>query len=141
MNEKTVESIYNRILNEIVIPVVGNKITYSNDLDAFGRTHIGKEFVGVFSSDRMPTHGYSIINVDKSHESGSHWLGIVFKDGEPHIYDSYGRRSSDLIPHIGGAVDADYDREQGKKEENCGARSLTWLICVKYLGLDNALKI
>jgi hypothetical protein len=145
--EKTVEKIYNRILHEIVEPAIGNKITYTDELNKAGRKLLGHTFTGAFPRDELDTskNHYCVLNVDKSSEPGSHWLGCVVRDGKTYVYDSFGRTSRALVPNLlkGGkkVVDADYDAEQMPKEDNCGARALAWLVCVEHLGLDSALLI
>ena len=143
MKEDTIERIYKRILHEIVEPITGTKITYNHDLNRIGKQLIGTEFLGVYPSDRMPKNkGYYIANVDKSSQPGTHWLGCVNSNGHRYIYDSFGRGSSSIIPHVSGSIiDADYDREQDINENNCGARCLAWLLVAQHLGIDNAMKI
>jgi hypothetical protein len=142
--EKTVERIYKRILHEIVEPITGKGVTYDDDLWEIGKDLLGPKFHGVYSSNNTPTtkNIYYIINVDKSTEPGSHWLGCVNQNNRTYIYDSFGRKTAKLIPHLGGKItDADYDKEQKNNEDNCGARCLAWLLVVKHLGVKNALKI
>jgi hypothetical protein len=145
--EKAIEKIYNRILKEVVEPAIGNKTTYTDELNKAGRNLLGNIFTGAFPLDELDrTRDHlCILNVDKSNEPGSHWLGCVVKKGKTYIYDSFGRTSMALIPDIlkGGkkVIDTDHDAEQIPRENNCGARSLAWLVCVKYLGVDSALLI
>lgn len=142
MKEETVERIYKRILKEVVEPITGGGLTYSNTLQKTC-DRLGVPILGVYASDELPGHdGYYICNVDKSYESGSHWLGCVNSDGTTYIYDSFGRASGPLLSSDRCIVDSDLkDREQDPKQENCGARCIAWLLCVKHLGLHNALKI
>jgi len=147
--EKTIENIYNRILKEIVEPLVGTDITYDSDLDMAGQSLMGKDFKGVFPSDKLPDFpGLYIFNVDTSEQSGTHWIATVITPTHTYIYDSFGRKSIKLVPHTAKKIlgkgklrDTDYDAEQEPEENNCGARCLAWLICCKHLGIEASMKI
>ena len=127
--------IYNTLLKDAVYPLLGNKVTYSNDLHDVGEQLLGKDFVGVYPSDQIPrlkNKQCCILNLDKSDQSGSHWIG-VYKFGKKNLtYDSFGRRSSKIIPTLKNPLDADYDSEQMIEEEDCGARSIAFLLVCKY---------
>ena len=53
-------------------------------------------FSGVYPSDMLPMNEISypsayVVNLDESHESGSHWISIFFdKIGNSEVFDSYG---------------------------------------------------
>ena len=92
---------------------------------------------------------YCIVNVDKSDMPGSHWMAIA-KDTEGGkgaiLYDSFGRKNSKIIPSLqfsgnGGIIDCDRDAEQKISEDNCGARSIAWLIMYDTFGRDASLLI
>ena len=90
---------------------MGTGITYSTDLiNKLGKHLFGIKFKGVYSSDDTIPKGYVIVNVDKSNQPGSHWLAIC----DNLVYDSFGRKTSKLIPHLTlkNYRDAEYDAEQ-----------------------------
>lgn len=102
--------------------------------------------MGVFPSDLIPkmkVGQYSILNLDKSGEPGSHWIAIFKDKAKVWVYDSFGRRSKKIIPLIfksgnGKVFNTDLDAEQEIHEENCGARSLGWICVVDSLGIRDA---
>jgi hypothetical protein len=144
------EEVYNEILNETIKPLTGNKTTYLTDLHGVGKKLLGAKFKGVFPSDKIPVlndlASYCILNLDKSTESGSHWVSLA-KHGEDSIlYDSFGRANNKIIPNLvysgnGRIIDTDRDAEQHILETNCGARCLAWLVFFDKYGADNAMLI
>jgi hypothetical protein len=143
--------LYNQILHQIVIPLTGNKVTNSTDLHKVGKQLLGNKFIGVFPSDMIPKltlkTPYCIVNVDSSDLSGSHWMSLV-KSGrnETILYDSFGRSHVKILPSLklsgnGKAINTDLDREQGLKEESCGARSIGFLLFYDKYGRDMSLLI
>ena len=150
--EKECEKIYNNLLKSVIKETGFKGTTNSLELDRMGKLMFGNEWGGVFSSDTIPRKGklkkYSITNNKPSTHMGEHWVGIV---NEPSlkqyiIYDSFGRQTRRLLPTFykknkGKIIDTDYDKEQKKRERNCGARVLTWILFYKMYGRKNALKI
>jgi hypothetical protein len=73
-------------------------LTYDNQLrDYLGRYdgHNGFRFNGIIMKDEiknLPNDGnfFCIINYDKSHQSGSHWIAIVKNNNLVYYFDSYG---------------------------------------------------
>ena len=89
---------------------------------------------------------YCILNLDKSYEPGSHWVGVCHRKGGSVIYDSFGRSSLKIIPslyksHNGRIIDTKRDAEQSVKENNCGERACSWLILCDLFGVDMGLLI
>lgn len=152
MTETRSMKIYNLILNELTDEkVLGNGITYGNELNKIGVKLLKKKFKGVFPSDKIPRLSeykkYAILNLDKSNEAGSHWIAIAYDDKNVYVYDSFGRKSSKIIPSLklsgNGRVreGSDYDAEQKIREDNCGGRSMAWLLFFDRYGVENAMKI
>lgn len=146
--ERLVEKKYNEYLDAIQ-QKMGNQITYTNDLEKYGKYALGGRFQGVFSSDSLKKLSvlkpYAIVNLDKSNQPGSHWIAIAYNNDEDDtitIYDSFGRNSKKIIPNIysiyNGIIDTDNDKEQRISEDNCGQRSLAWLMVYDKLGRDAA---
>ena len=144
MKEKDILKIYNGVLKEIEY-VLGEDTTYDVDLKRIGKELFGNKFVGVYPRDKLPklqNNQCCILNLDYSYESGSHWISIYCKGTVYFIYDSFGRKTKQLLKDdIKNYVDAQHDAEQHEEESNCGPRALAWLWCVYYYGINNALKI
>jgi hypothetical protein len=150
MNEAKAEQLYKDTLKNVIYPLTGNKSTYMNDLDRVGRKLLGIKFRGVFPSDKIPKLNdlkpYCILNLDKSTQSGSHWIAlakILGKDESSVVYDSFGRSNKKIIPALlnsknGTIIDTDRDAEQKIEETDCGARCLSWLVVLDKYGVDVA---
>ena len=138
-------------MNKIVIPLTGNKVTNSTDLHRVGKQLLGDKFIGVFSSDMIPKltakTPYCIVNVDSSDMSGSHWMSVVKSArNETILYDSFGRSHVKIIPSLkksgnGKIIDTDLDKEQKISQEDCGARSIAFLLFYDKYGKDMSLLI
>lgn len=135
LTKKKVEKLYNDILRKHMIPLVGNDTTFMSDLHKAGKQILGKDFIGVFASDQIPSFErgkYAILNLDNSSEPGSHWIAVAKHKDNIIVYDSFGRPAKKIIPSLfqqdRTVIDTELDAEQRKNENNCGARSLTALI-------------
>lgn len=79
--------------------------------------------------------------------SGSHWVSLVKVKGkrEHIIYDSFGRPHTRIIPTLktlgGKLINTDKDSEQRKSENNCGQRSLGFLIFYDTYGKKQSMLI
>lgn len=151
LRERYALSTYNSILKNIE-KETGNKSTYSNDLERIAKEKIGISFKGVFASDRIPhlnsIYRYAILNLDSSMDAGSHWIAIAhdYEKNITYCYDSFGRKNVKIIPKLklsgnGRIIDTDRDAEQDIREENCGARSLAWLVFYELYGSKASLLI
>jgi len=146
---------YNNIFNKVKHDL-GNGLTYNDQIEKYcNKTALSKHnFLGVFAQDVNPNMIDShdncclIINTSKSHEPGEHWISI-WKESNPtpkiYYFDSFGRNPEKLVPlfngRLGGNIIYDDDKNQKDNEENCGQRSISWLLsCCKY-GIKNAIKI
>lgn len=153
MSEQFAEKIYDEVLDKLIYPMVGKKITFSDDLKKAGCRLFGRKFMGVFASDQLPNldvdNRYAIFNLDSTDEPGSHWIAAAFdpKKNKIFIYDSFGRDTKKIIPSVinkygkRNVIDADDDAEQGVFEEDCGGRSLAFLYVFDKYGSDLAQKI
>lgn len=148
-NELKAENFYKQVIREMN-KFLGNDTTFSNDLDKVGLKFLGSKFKGVFPSDKIPRLNdlkkYAILNLDKSTQPGSHWIGVAFHNGNTIVYDSFGRKTRKIIPSLfhsgnGRIIMTDNDAEQRIKQNNCGQRVLAWLITFDKLGAKMALLI
>jgi hypothetical protein len=134
---------------------LGTGVTYGGDLDRVGKQYLGKKFAGVYPADMLPLLTkkcpYAILNLDDSDEPGSHWIAVKYMgrgaSGETErclVYDSFGRATQRIIPSLAERytpVDADDDAEQENREDNCGSRSLAFLIIDDVFGSKMSRKI
>ena len=128
---------------------LGTGVTYGNDLDKIGKEFLGKKFVGVYPSDMLPLLSkkkcYAILNLDKSDEPGSHWIAVKYLGQKKClVYDSFGRKTQRIIPSLAeryNTVDADNDAEQLDVQDNCGSRSLAFLVIDDLFGSELSKKI
>lgn len=138
-NKQLAESEYRRYLT-LCENVVGNKSTYLTDLENLCLKLFKTEFMGVFPSDKIPKlnkiKNMCILNLDRSDQSGSHWVSLVYDydEGKSMLYDSFGRKNSKIINKVnysgnGRVIDSELDPEQKISESNCGARCVAFL-CV-----------
>ena len=152
LSEKEVEWLNKEILKSVIEPLLGNDSTYLNDLTKIGKKLLGDKYKGTFTSDNIPfltdKRPYCILNLDNSHQGGSHWVALVkyTKRDKYLLYDSFGRESKDIIPSAlnkfgNGLQDTDYDAEQHVEEMNCGQRCLRFLILTDFFGVDNSKKL
>ena len=110
-------------------------------------------WIGTFPQDKIPLNkiGFAVINVDTADKPGSHWCALKITKTRIYVYDSFGRKSSDLLPVLTRnakargmrIIDAEYDREQSNAKGSvvCGHLSLAWLLTVKKHGITMALKV
>ncbi len=150
---KKAQHIYDTYLNKYVYPLIGNKTTYSNELLGAGKKLFGVKFKGVYPSDKIPKLNdlspYCILNLDKSTESGSHWVVLAklpYPSNDSIFYDSFGRDYKKIIPSVnysgnGKIKNTEKDREQEFKATDCGARCLGFLLVLENKGKDTALLI
>ena len=145
------EQIYNYYLSKKIYPLIGDKTTYSTQLLGAGRKLLGVKFKGVYPSDKIPKLNdlspYCILNLDKSKQSGSHWVALAKRPSpskDSIIYDSFGRDYKKIIPDLeysgnGRIKNTDRDAEQKLLETDCGARCLSFLMVLDKEGVDTAL--
>ena len=151
LTEKNANIIFKQIYNDEVLPKTGSGTTYASTLEKIAYSKLGIHFKGVFASDQIPLlnilQKYAIVNLDKSSQSGSHWIGVAFEDNKIYVFDSFGRKSIKIIPSLyksysaKSIIDTDYDAEQTENQENCGALSLTWLLFFDKYKAKNAILI
>ena len=134
---------YNNYL-KLIENDIGNSTTTNIQLDKYCKLVFGKNYKGCFSLDNIPNlknNQCCIFNLDKSHEPGSHWMGL-YKSGKHNIiYDSFGRKSKKLNVPLKNYIDTEYDAEQKIIETNCGARCISFLCCCYTLPLEEVLTI
>ena len=143
------ESLFKSIL-PILESDLGDGITNARQLDSLGRALFKSEWRGVHAADdikeaigdRPAGRGYFIANTDVSTGQGIHWMGIYCDesaDRAPLIFDSFGRKTAKALPELRGVGrDTDHDKNQRVAQQDCGSRSMAFLVIAKYWGYDFA---
>ena len=142
-SEHRAENINNKILIDIIYPIVGKKTTNGGDLENVCKMFLGNKFNGVYPSDMIPRltnhKKYAILNLDDSTQGGSHWVAIAKMKNNVMLFDSYGRKGAKIIPYLGKSgngtvINVDEDADQKINEKNCGARCIAWLLLYDLWG-------
>jgi hypothetical protein len=137
MPKHHIELIYKDLL-PLVEHYVGSGETSASTLAVAGTNLFGRKFAGVFAADSIPKQHfkYAIVNLDNHDEPGSHWVGLArMGNGTYMVYDSFGRDTRKILPLIQlKTIQTEPDAEQLKSEENCGARSMAWIIIFDTYG-------
>lgn len=144
---KAALSRFDIILRKEVYPEVGAGVTTDSELSRAGKRLLGRSFTGVYASDTIPPFAktgssYCVVNIDNHTQEGSHWLGLARRGNRVYLYDSFGRSANEVLPNLaasctqqGGTLVAKKSKpEQTKSQEDCGARSLAWLLLFKRYG-------
>ena len=119
---------------ELLEDILGNESTTDIELLKIGTLLFIDRFVGVFPSDKMKrlkNNQMCIINTDDSKHSGTHWLACYRYKNKTWVYDSFDRDVkgfSKFFKMKYNWISANTHREQSYNENNCGVRSLAWLI-------------
>ena len=154
LDERKIEKCFNAKVREYQ-KLVGRGGTYGKDLDDVGKQIYKKEWSGIYSQNNLPLSKikknkrlYGIFNSDYQ-GMGVHWLSFYVRDNQLYIWDSFGRDIDDIVSVLHKQLKnqrirfqmSDRDRNQKDIEEDCGARCLAWLDCVKEYGIRLAMKI
>ena len=144
MDAELVENVYEILLDQVE-DAIGHTTTYGPSLDRLCRKLFGPRFAGVYARDTLPKKlaptsawdplRFAIVNLDESHQPGSHWVAICqLPHGRRIVYDSFGRHPSIILPGEAGLMSTESDAEQVPAETNCGARCVTWLLIADIFG-------
>jgi len=126
---------------------LGDSVTYDIQLDNEGKRLFYSNWFGVHPIDKlnfledMNPHSFAILNLSKTNEKGSHWIGVHKSNRTFYIYDSFGRQLKDIAPSLINFLskkkykykpvkceDANIDMNCQKiTETNCGQRVLSWM--------------
>ena len=134
---------YNNYL-KIIQKDIGNKTTNNFELDDYCYKVFGNKYKGTHPLDKIPklkNNESCIFNLDKSNQSGSHWMGL-YKHGKNNIvYDSFGRKSKKLMIPLKNIKDTEYDPEQKIEQTDCGSRCVSFLACCYTFPISEVMKI
>jgi hypothetical protein len=155
MNDLKPEKIYNHVLKYVEKRLGTNGVTTAKQLDHIGKETFKSEWAGVYPADKIPELNNekckAIYNADASNEPGTHWMALYYdKDtGREYSYDSYGRnlKTDKVYKNVKRSKrlklkqSQEFDAEQTEKEENCGARCISWLALAGQMPVDDLMKI
>jgi hypothetical protein len=150
------ERLFNAI-NKIIKQALGNGITNGAQLDKLGKMLFGNAWQGIYAADTIKSalskansRGAYIVNTDNSTGAGIHWVGIYVFSNAKLVFDSFGRKTKDILVSlasptspdglgaVGGLVDTDYDKNQLVKQQDCGSRAMAFLCVAHYWGYEIA---
>ena len=151
MSEKEIENVFKKNKNEL-IKLLKRKGLFGSQIEKLGKRLFGNKWIGTHSVDKYPLSktGYGIINTDTEKGKGIHWIAIYSTPKKIYVYDSFGRKSADVLKLFHDkAIEKKFriinsdlsDKEQKSKEQICGQLSLAWLMVVFSHGIRKALLI
>ena len=132
-----------------LIKEFGRKALDNTEIDSAAQTMFGKKYRGSYAQDEKfeKKTGYYIINTDISTGPGIHWISCKITPKTIYIYDSFGRDSKKILPHLvkylypRKIVESKNDKEQKDAEVICGHLSLSFLAVAYELGIKAAILI
>ena len=130
---------YENVLRDVE-DVLGASVTTDAQLTDLGYRIFKNDYLGTFSSDKMPKYIKNnqcfILNTDSSRSANKygHWIGFYKLNGKLWYYDSFARPKEKLSKfwknkRIYSANKT--DRTQSYEESDCGSRSMSFLILIK----------
>jgi hypothetical protein len=153
VREKAAEGLFWKYVNALV-KRFGNGPLSSDDIDSYGHEAFGARYGGVDDQHiKLKPGKLYVVNTSFSPKSpGVHWVAVaVSKAGVVHLYDSFARNGSALMPKLRANVQktgsgrhfSESDRTDAEQVDGalCGHMSLSWLSVVRDLGVRDALLI
>ena len=133
---------YEQVLMDLE-DVLGSGVTTNDQLDKLGYSIFKNDYLGTFSSDKMPKYIKNnqcfILNTDSSRSANKygHWIGFYKLNWKLWYYDSFARPKEKLskfwkTKRMYSANTT--DRDQSFEESSCGSRSIAWLIVFRKYG-------
>ena len=123
--------------------ILGASVTTDSQLTDLGYRIFKNDYLGTFSSDKMPIrikdNQCFILNTDSSRSANKfgHWIGFYKINKRLWFYDSFARPKEKLSKYWKNKrmYNANTtDREQSYNESDCGSRSMSFLILMKTYG-------
>ena len=133
---------YESVLRDVE-DVLGSGVTTNDQLDKLGYSIFKNDYLGTYSSDKMPArikdNQCFILNTDSSRSANKfgHWIGFYKINKRLWFYDSFARPKEKLSKYWKNKrmYNANTtDREQSYNESDCGSRSMSFLILMKTYG-------
>ena len=134
-----------------LVKKLGNKALSDSDIKKEASTLKLPKFSGIYLQNSVLPEGNCsyIINQDVVGGPGLHWLSVVQQNKTCYVYDSFGRRASNVLPRFYHTMKArgytikntDKDIDQANKNVDCGHRALSALMIYKKHGLDGYMQL
>ena len=133
---------YEQVLMDIE-DILGSGVTTNDQLDKLGYSIFKNDYLGTYSSDKMPTrikdNQCFILNTDSSRTSNKygHWIGFYKLNNRLWYYDSFARPKEKLSKYWKNKRIYNVnktDRDQSYNSSDCGSRSMSFLIIFKKYG-------
>ena len=116
--------------------ILWSGVTTNDQLDKLGYSIFKNDYLGTYSSDKMPIkikdNQCFILNTDSSRSANKfgHWIGFYKINKRLWFYDSFARPKDKLSKYwknkrIYNANKT--DRDQSFEEQSCGSRWASWL--------------
>jgi hypothetical protein len=113
----------------------------NTQLDKIMNIFFDKGYIGAMPYDEYPMNkkgeSYAIVNTDN--KKGVHWLAC-YRDK-----NKVDRLVPDFCTTLKGngfqIIQSNHNVDQGEKAQDCGLRSVSWLLCCKNLGVTEAMTI
>ena len=131
-----------------------NQETTDDQLNRVGKKIFKKEWGGVYAEDdKLPLqypYKYFIVNTDKANQEGTHWTAVYadIQHKRIYIYDTFNRQLSKLLHDVEvNAHEKHFTVKKGshkihqkESQNDCGQRSMAWLMLVKKHGIVAEIK-
>ena len=142
-----------RTYKKQIISMLGKDALQGKTIQDTAKKLFGSKFRGVYSQNEkaldISKTGYYIINTDIVGKSGTHWVALYITTKTVYVFDSFGRKSARLLPHLVSkaknhnkkVIDTDHDQDQADKSNVCGQLCISWLMVVKSIGIRGAMLV
>ena len=123
--------------------VLGSTVTTNDQLDKLGYSIFKNNYLGTYSSDKMPArikdNQCFILNTDSSRSANKfgHWIGFYKINKRLWFYDSFARPKEKLSKYWKNKrmYNANKtDRDQSYNSSDCGSRPMSFIILMKTYG-------
>ena len=132
-----------REAKKCVISDLGGHALEDSTINEFCARLFGGRWGGCkLAHERLRDGHYYVMNTSYR-GGGVHWCAVVTRGGRAYVYDSFGRKTSQILPQLArdyDCVDSDHHAEQ-HSGSLCGQDSIAWLIVAHTYGLDVALRV
>ena len=142
MSKYQISKQYEQVLMDVE-DILGASVTTDAQLTDLGHRILKNDYLGTFSSDKMPLkikdNQCFILNTDSSRSANKfgHWIGFYKINKRLWFYDSFSRPKGKLSKwwknkRMYNANKT--DRDQSFEESDCGSRAMSFLVIFRKYG-------